>query len=364
MKQMTLPQRLLRSPAPLLVILPLLLVGAVFCTAAELPQAPAPQFEAPQSPAQTIPAATVTGIVTDSDGAALAGAHITLTRGDAPSDPSTPITTRSASDGTFELASVPPGPFNITVSAVGFSSVLTSGVLHAGEARQLSAISLHAASITSIVVVANQEEIAQAQIKQEEKQRVLGLVPNFYVNYDPHPVSLTPRQKFALANHAQIDPAGFVITGVVAGSQLAAHTYNWELGASGFGKRYAAAYGNFLFGNYLTDAVFPVLFKQDPRYFYKGSGSVHSRAFYAIANAVVCKGDNHHWQPNYSGIVGGLAAGGISYLYYPAANRAGAGLTFEGAAIGTGFTAVANLIQEFAIRKITPHTKRKSSPTP
>jgi hypothetical protein len=336
-------------------------------SAAELPQAPTAQVPAAQPPAQATPAdATVPGIVTDSDGAALAGAHITLTPGDTPSlsDPPAPITTSSASDGTFELASVPPGPFNITVSAVGFSSVLTSGVLHAGEARQLSAISLHAASTTSIEVLANQEEIAQAQLKQEEKQRVLGFFPNFYVNYDPHPVSLTARQKFSLANHTQIDPINFAITGIAAGSQLAAHSFNWELGASGYAKRYAADYGNFLFGNYLTDAVFPVLFKQDPRYFYKGTGSVRSRAFYAIANAVVCKGDNHHWEPNYSGILGGLAAGGISYLYYPAADRAGPGLTFEGAAIGTGFTAVANLIQEFAMRKVTPHTRRKSPPTP
>jgi hypothetical protein len=70
--------------------------------------------------------------------------------------------------------------------------------------------------------------------------------------------------------------------------------------------------------------------------------------------SVVCKGDNGHWQPNYSNIIGGLAAGGISNLYYPAQDRDGAELTFENAAIGTAATAVSNLIQEFLLRKLTP----------
>jgi hypothetical protein len=79
-------------------------------------------------------------------------------------------------------------------------------------------------------------------------------------------------------------------------------------------------------------AVLPALFKQDPRYFYKGTGSVQaSRAMYAIANSVICKGDNGRWQPNYSGILGGIAAGGISNLYYPASNRSGVELTFTNA---------------------------------
>jgi hypothetical protein len=58
---------------------------------------------------------------------------------------------------------------------------------------------------------------------------------------------------------------------------------------------------------------------------------------------------------NYSAIVGGLAAGGISNLYYPASNRHGVGLTFENSAVGTATSALANLFQEFVVRKLTPH---------
>jgi hypothetical protein len=104
-------------------------------------------------------------------------------------------------------------------------------------------------------------------------------------------------------------------------------------------------------------AILPSLLKQDPRYFYKGTGSTRSRILYALANAVICKGDNGHWQANYSGILGALAAGGISNLYYPASSRNGAGLTFENTLIGIGGSAVGNLFQEFLVRKLTPHTQ-------
>jgi hypothetical protein len=75
---------------------------------------------------------------------------------------------------------------------------------------------------------------------------------------------------------------------------------------------------------------------------------------YAIANSVICKGDNGHWQTNYSAILGGIAAGGISDLYYPASNRSGVEVTFTNALIGTAEGAAQNLLQEFLIRRLTP----------
>ncbi|MGA2021043.1 MAG: carboxypeptidase regulatory-like domain-containing protein, partial [Candidatus Sulfotelmatobacter sp.] len=108
-------------------------------------------------------------------------------------------------------------------------------------------------------------------------------------------------------------------------------------------------------------AILPALLKQDPRYFYKGTGSVQSRSLYAIAMSVICKGDNGHWQPNYSGILGSLASGGISNLYYPAIDRDSAALTFDNTAIGIASTAISNLLQEFVIRKLTPKLKRDAS---
>jgi hypothetical protein len=69
----------------------------------------------------------------------------------------------------------------------------------------------------------------------------------------------------------------------------------------------------------------------------------------------MCKGDNGHWQVNYSAIVGGLASAGISNFYYSRSDREGAELTFQNALIGTGEGAIQNLFQEFIVRKLTPH---------
>jgi len=108
-------------------------------------------------------------------------------------------------------------------------------------------------------------------------------------------------------------------------------------------------------------ALLPSLFKQDPRYFYKGTGSKRSRILYALANAVICKSDKGHWQANYAGILGNIAAGGISNLYYPPSDR-GTGLVFEGVAIGIGASAAANLFQEFVVRKFSPHLPQRTTP--
>ncbi len=153
--------------------------------------------------------------------------------------------------------------------------------------------------------------------------------------------------------------------GIIAGVRQANNTYSgYGQGAAGYGKRYAAAYGDFLTGTFISNAILPSLLKQDPRYFYKGTGSKRSRILYAIANSVICKGDNGNWQANYSNILGSLASGGISNAYYPAKDRNGAALTFENAGVNIGATAAANLVQEFLFKKLTPHVPKDSSIPP
>jgi hypothetical protein len=202
-------------------------------------------------------------------------------------------------------------------------------------------------------------DIAEDEIKVEEKQRVLGVVPNFYVSYDHNPVPLSSKQKFELAWKTMVDPVSFGVTGAIAGIQQAQNDFSgYGQGAQGYAKRFGASYADFVSGTLVGSAILPSLLKQDPRYFYKGTGSKRSRILYALANAVICKGDNGHWQANYSSILGSLAAGGISNLYYPAKNRDGAELTFENALIGIGESAAVNLLQEFVIRRLTPSVSK------
>jgi hypothetical protein len=260
----------------------------------------------------------------------------------------------SGSEGQFSFAGIAPGPFQLTITSAGFATQTSSGSLHSGEDCIVPPVALEVATAVSEVKVSlSPVEVAEAEIKDEEKQRVLGVIPNFYVTYNPAAVPLHPKQKFELAWKATIDPINFGLTGVIAGIQQASNSFSgYGQGAQGYGKRYGAAYADSVTSTFIGSAILPSLLKQDPRYFYKGTGSKRSRFAYAIANAVICKGDNGHWQANYSGILGSLAAGGISNLYYPATDR-DARVTIENTLIGIGSTAATNLLQEFVMRRFT-----------
>jgi hypothetical protein len=298
-------------------------------------------------------AGTITGVVVDSSGSSVAHAHITISR-----DGQAGVqTTTSDETGQFSFASVIPGAFQLIVAADGFTGQTYSGTIHAGEALSIPPITLNVASAsTEVKVSMSRTEEAEAEIKDEEKQRVLGVLPNFYVTYNPSAAPLSPKQKFELAWKSTIDPVNFGITAVIAGIEQGTNDFSgYGQGAQGYGKRFGAAYADSAISTFIGSAILPSLWKQDPRYFYKGTGSVKSRIWYALEYSVMCHGDNGKRQVNYSGIVGGFAAAGISNAYYPASNRDDATLTFENAAIGIGATAASNILQEFVIKKLTPH---------
>jgi hypothetical protein len=197
-----------------------------------------------------------------------------------------------------------------------------------------------------------ERELAEEQIKAETKQRVLGIIPNYYSSHIWNASPLVPKQKLELAVRSRSDPVASLTTGVVAGVEQARGRYPaYGDGPEGYAKRYGAAYATSTISRFLGSAVFPSIFHQDPRYFYKGSGSVPSRAWYAMTRSVVARGDNGKWQPGYSHILGSLSAGAISNLYHPGSDR-GASLTFENALIGIGSAAAGNLVREFVLRKI------------
>jgi hypothetical protein len=306
--------------------------------------------------------ASLSGTIVDPTGAAVAGARVLLSGGD--QSPSQEVL--SGDDGQFSFPNVVPGPFQLTITLQGFTTQTSSGILKPGESYTVPQIAMAlATAVTEVRVVPSRIEVAEDQIKLEEKQRVLGVVPNFYVTYDHHAVPLSPKQKFELAWKTTVDPVSFGLTGAIAGLQQAQNDFSgYGQGAQGYAQRYGASYANFIAGTYIGGAILPSLLKQDPRYFYKGSGSKRSRALYAIANSVICKGDNGHWQANYSSILGSLAAGGISNLYYPPENRDGAELTFENALIGIGESAAVNLLQEFVMRKLTRNVPNYQPGTP
>jgi hypothetical protein len=356
----------LRQFAWILGGLALIGMGPLAWSQQNLPAAPIPVASrtAQATAAEATLPGSIHGIVVSKDGEEYEGVRVTLsqTGPDAPSA-RTQIT---GSDGGFRFAGVAPGAFKLTISTSGFVTQAVSGVLHPGEMYEAQTVVLPVAIASSDVrVTATQTEIAVEQFHEEEQQRVLGVIPNFYVSYVPDAPPLTTKEKFSLSWKTSLDPITWLATGAVAGVEQAGNLYSgFGQGAEGYGKRFGASYADSALSNLIGGALLPMAFKQDPRYFYKGTGTVRSRTLYAMASAVICKGDNGHWQANYSGILGSLAAGGLSNLYYPADDQYGVGLTFENTALGIAGSAVQNLFQEFVVRKLTPHVPHYSASKP
>lgn len=302
----------------------------------------------------------ISGTVLDEHGALAGGAQVQLNFAGQPARQ-----VLSSDDGEYSFTGLPAGAFQLTVTAPGFETKVFSGVLNPGQAFPVPEIALKIASAsTDVRVGGSTVEIAEEQIKQQEKQRILGIAPNFYVSYIPDAAPLNTRQKFDLAWKSSIDPMTFLGVGVLAGFEQAANDFSgYGQGAQGYAKRFGAGYADTFIGTFVGSAILPALFKQDPRYFYQGTGTTKSRLIHALSNAVIRKGDNGQWQPDYSGILGSFAASGISYIYYPASDRGG-GLLVENALIGIGGGAVAGVFQEFVFRKITTHTRDHPAPAP
>jgi hypothetical protein len=193
----------------------------------------------------------------------------------------------------------------------------------------------------------SQQQLAAEQVRQQEKQRIAGVVPNFNVSYNENAVPLSPRQKLHLAFRSAVDPVTFGVAGLdAARSQIQNDFPGYGQGLRGYGKRWGAAYADNFDGTLLGNAILPILFRQDPRYFRRGTGSFGSRLFYSLSTTVWSRRDNGKWGPNYSNVLGNLAAGGISNLYYPASDR-GADLTFERGFTVTAYGALGGVFNEF-----------------
>ena len=313
-------------------------------TQQSLPEAPGRPNADPQS------SGSIHGTVTDPNGDLLEGARVTL------DSATTQQILLTDSMGFFSFTGLASGTFRVTVSAKGFEEWIAPEITLPPEGNyELPHIALRIATTqTDVEVVLTLHELAEEQVKAEEKQRILGVVPNFYVSYVWHAAPLSPKQKFRLALRTSIDPVTFLIDGATAGiEQSQDYLAGYGQGATGYAKRFGAAYADDFIATMIGGAILPSLFQQDPRYFYKGTGSVGSRAIHAISSVIICKGDNGHLQPNYSNILGSLASAGISNLYYPTSDRDGAAVTVDNALIGVAEGAVSALLQEFIIKKLS-----------
>jgi hypothetical protein len=309
--------------------------------------------------AQEIEPSAIQGTVKDVSGSAVARAIVTLETS-ASTSQRTAITDQA---GSFGFVAVEPGNYKITITAAGFAVWTTTNVaVGSGEEHPLlSAVLQVAAASSSVNVILPQRELAAEQLKAEEKQRLLGVLPDFFVSYDPNAAPLTAAQKFQLGWKTITDPVALIGTGIAAGVQQRRNDYpEFGQGVEGYAKRFGAQYANRVSGVLVERVFMQSVFHQDPRYFYKGTGSVGSRALYAIGTAFVRKGDNGHWQPDYTDVLGGLAAGELSTLYYPSSSRP-VRRQVDNVMLGFGGRAANHLLHEFVLRKVTTHVPKMAA---
>jgi hypothetical protein len=149
-------------------------------------------------------------------------------------------------------------------------------------------------------------------------KRVLGVLPNYrtsnpYSVYQP----LTMKQKLMIGVKDSFDYPLLFLGGALAGlDQLKGSDPSYGQGVRGFAQRYAADYGDQMFGNLMTEGFMPVLLHQDPRYFRMSTGSIGKRTLHALSNTFVTHDDSGKLDFNYSEWVGNSVAVAISQSYH------------------------------------------------
>jgi hypothetical protein len=301
---------------------------------------------------------TIDGTVTDSSGSVVVGAVVKIR----PAGSTPARTIVSDQVGSFHFSTVWPGNYTLTIAASGFTKLETNVSVVSGTNPTLPPVVLEVApAISKVDVGLPPKELAAEQLRAQEKQRLIGILPNFFVSYQPNAAPLTVAQKFHLGWKTVIDPGTFLGAGITAGIEQGHNAYpEFGQGVEGYGKRFGASYADNVTGVFLGRVAAQSILHQDPRYFYKGTGGFRARALYAIGTAFICKGDNGRWQPDFSDVIGDVASGEISRLYYPDTSRNGLRL-FHDVLLGFAFRASDHLLQEFVYEKFSTHVVKRTA---
>lgn len=349
--------RSLVAHAAIILLVAVLLSGVTFAQtrAATLSTPALPSAPQPQQGGTGV----ISGTVLDTNQDVVQGAHLILRAG------SETHIANSGSDGQFEFQNLSPGKYKLTVTAPDMSTFISNPIpLAANGSVILPPVVLSVTASASVTVTGSKEQLSIEQVQIAENQRVLAVFPNFYTSFDWNAPPMMAKQKFHLAMRSIFDPVSLLTVAGVAGAEQYENIFPaYGSGMTGYGKRYAAAFANHASSDVFGRAVYPAIFHEDPRYFYRGKGSIGSRALYAISAAFIARGDNGRWRPNYSGLLGNFTSGAISNLYYPSSDR-GAALVIGNGLADTAANVFSNLIREFVLRGITSHVPQGANGKP
>jgi hypothetical protein len=196
---------------------------------------------------------------------------------------------------------------------------------------------------------AAQGEQSSAENPPEPGQkRIFGIIPNYRTSpslkeYKP----LTAREKLTIAAQDSFDRGTFMLAAGFGGqAQLSGSSPSFGHGVKGYARYAAASYADWLVGDVMTEALYPMVLKQDPRYFRRGEGSGWSRLGYAVGQIFRTHTDSGGTQFNFSEIVGNSTAVAISNIYYPDNRTVASGASKLAVQIGVDLAA--NILKEFS----------------
>ena len=176
---------------------------------------------------------------------------------------------------------------------------------------------------------------------------MLGVIPQFGTTSRHDAPPLTSRAKFHLFVKSAFDPVELSVVGLQAGLGQAEDEFpEYGQGAAGYGKRYGATLADEVSGGFFANYFYPVLLREDPRYFRLGEGSIRHRIGYSLLQEVSCRTDKGGRSFAWENALGAVTAGGLANAYYPPAER-GFGLTMSRSAIAIGYGSLGGLVDEF-----------------
>jgi hypothetical protein len=178
-------------------------------------------------------------------------------------------------------------------------------------------------------------------------KRVFGVLPNYSTaNASEVYFPISARQKLTIAAKDSFDYPLVILAAALAGAgQFTNQNPSFGPGVSGYGLRVGTSYGDQAICNLMTEGIFPVMLREDPRYFRRGYGSTWSRFGYAISRVLVTRTDSGGTRFNFSEVLGNATGIAISNSYYSDNRTAGDNIAKLSEQISTD--AISQVLKEF-----------------
>ena len=153
--------------------------------------------------------------------------------------------------------------------------------------------------------------------------RIFEVLPNYGTVENANALPpLSTGQKFRIATASVFDWGAYPFNGSLAAiAQAKNDPKEWGQGWDAYGKRFGANFADNSIGTFMTVAIFPSLFREDPRYYQMGKGGFWRRSYHAVNRLFVTRTDSGKERFNYSESIGNAAAAAISNIYHVPSDR-------------------------------------------